>query len=165
VQPTNLPLPVWLTPSLRLLQLDLQLSHELMHVIQKYQMLALGVLKMSTEQHSAGGDNSSWARWNRGWTAEENRHGDTLNKLLYLSGCVDMRAVERSVQALIGTGFDPGLGSDPYNCFVYTSFQERATKISHRNTAKLADEAGAPQVAKMCRIIAVRLPRACIFLN
>lgn len=115
---------------------------------------------LSTLLGHTGGDNSAWARWNRGWTSEENRHGDTLNKLLYLSGCVDMRAVERSVQALIGTGFDPGLGSDPYNCFVYTSFQERATKISHHNTAKLADEAGAPQVAKMCRLIAVRPPSA-----
>lgn len=66
-----------------------------------------------------------------------------------------MRAVERSVQSLIGTGFDPGLGSDPYSCFVYTSFQERATKISHRNTAKLAAEAGAPQAARMCHLIAV----------
>lgn len=27
-----------------------------------------------------------WARWNRHWTAEENRHGDVLNKYLYLSG-------------------------------------------------------------------------------
>ncbi len=27
-----------------------------------------------------------WAQWTRGWTAEENRHGDLLNKYLYLSG-------------------------------------------------------------------------------
>ena len=32
------------------------------------------------------------------WIAEENRHGDVLNKYLYLSGRVDMRAVERTVQ-------------------------------------------------------------------
>ncbi|PIY31483.1 MAG: acyl-ACP desaturase, partial [Bacteroidetes bacterium CG_4_10_14_3_um_filter_42_6] len=27
-----------------------------------------------------------WSRWVRGWTSEENRHGDLLNKYLYLSG-------------------------------------------------------------------------------
>lgn len=47
----------------------------------------------------AGGDNTAWGRWNRGWTSEENRHGDLLNKFLYLSGAVNMRAVEQSVQA------------------------------------------------------------------
>lgn len=67
------------------------------------------------------------------------------------------------MQALIGTGFDPMMATDPYKCFVYTSFQERATKISHGNTATLAKQHGAPQLAKMCRSIAVRLspPRPC----
>lgn len=46
----------------------------------------------------AGGDDTVWGRWNRGWTSEENRHGDLLNKFLYLSGAVDMHAVEQSVQ-------------------------------------------------------------------
>lgn len=27
-----------------------------------------------------------WAQWTRAWTSEENRHGDVLNKYLYLSG-------------------------------------------------------------------------------
>lgn len=65
--------------------------------------------------------------------------------------------MRRAVQALIGTGFDPMMATDPYKCFVYTSFQERATKISHGNTATLAKQHGAPQLAKMCRSIAVRL--------
>ncbi|KAJ8558077.1 hypothetical protein K7X08_004843 [Anisodus acutangulus] len=33
-----------------------------------------------------GASPTSWAIWNRAWTAEENRHGDLLNKYLYLSG-------------------------------------------------------------------------------
>ena len=33
-----------------------------------------------------GASNHAWARWNREWTAEENRHGDLLNKYLYLTG-------------------------------------------------------------------------------
>ena len=82
-----------------------------------------------------GADPSPWAKWTRGWTAEENRHGDLLNKYLYLTGRVDMRAVEVTIQNLIRNGFDPSTAQDPYKGFVYTSFQERATKISHKNVA------------------------------
>jgi len=38
-----------------------------------------------------------WSQWLRGWTAEENRHGDLLNAYLRLTGRVNMRAVERTV--------------------------------------------------------------------
>ena len=79
-----------------------------------------------------------WARWLRGWTAEENRHGDLLNAYLRLTGRVDMRAVERTVHALIANGFNPGSQADPYNLLVYTSFQERATRISHGNVGRMA---------------------------
>jgi acyl-[acyl-carrier-protein] desaturase len=27
-----------------------------------------------------------WAKWTREWTAEENRHGDVMNKYMYLTG-------------------------------------------------------------------------------
>ena len=30
-------------------------------------------------------------RWTRQWTAEENRHGDLMNKYCYLSGRVNMK--------------------------------------------------------------------------
>ena len=51
---------------------------------------------------------NGWAKWIRTWTAEENRHGDVLNKYLYLSGRVNMREVEISTQHLIADGFDIG---------------------------------------------------------
>ncbi|KAK3414440.1 hypothetical protein EUGRSUZ_H00304 [Eucalyptus grandis] len=38
-----------------------------------------------------------WAIWTRAWTAEENRHGDLLNKYLYLSGRVDMKRIEKTI--------------------------------------------------------------------
>ncbi len=69
-------------------------------------------------------------RWNRQWTAEENRHGDIMNKYCYLSGRVNMKAVERTIQNLIGSGMDPKTENNPYLGFIYTSFQERATKVS-----------------------------------
>lgn len=95
-----------------------------------------------------------WTSWIRSWTAEENRHGDLLNKFLYLSGRINMRAMEISTQHLLADGFDIGTGRDPYRNFVYTSFQELATNISHRRTATLAKRAGCNQLSKICGVIA-----------
>ncbi len=104
-------------------------------------------------QHTNNGDNG-WAKWVRAWTAEENRHGDVLNKYLYLSGRVNMREVEVTTQHLIADGFDIGTGRDPYKNFVYTSFQELATYISHNNVAKMARKNGHKLLSKMSKIIA-----------
>ncbi|KAL3513812.1 hypothetical protein ACH5RR_026529 [Cinchona calisaya] len=101
-----------------------------------------------------GASPSPWAVWTRGWTAEENRHGDLLKNYLYLSGRVDMLMIEKTVQYLIGAGADVGTANDPYFGFVYTSFQERATFVSHGNTAKLAKEGGDPVLARICGTIA-----------
>lgn len=97
---------------------------------------------------------SGWSKWVRAWTAEENRHGDLLNKYLYLSGRVNMREMEVSTQYLINDGFDLGTGRDPYKSFIYTSFQELATNISHRRVASIAKKAGNQRLAKMCGVIA-----------
>ncbi len=95
-----------------------------------------------------------WVRWSRAWTAEENRHGDLLNKYLYLSGRADMKAVEITIHDLISNGFDAKANQDPYQAIIYTSFQERATKISHVNTGKLADKAGDDVLSRICKTIA-----------
>lgn len=99
-------------------------------------------------------EEGGWMKWNRNWTAEENRHGDLLNKYLYLSGRVDMRQMEISTQYLIADGFDIGTGHDPYRNFIYTSFQELATNISHRRVASLAKKDGDTLLSKMCGVIA-----------
>ncbi|PKP30705.1 MAG: acyl-ACP desaturase [Bacteroidetes bacterium HGW-Bacteroidetes-16] len=95
-----------------------------------------------------------WSRWVRGWTSEENRHGDLLNKYLYLSGRVNMREVEISTQHLINDGVDIHTAKDPYRSFVYTSFQELATNLSHRRVALLAKKSANTHLAKMCSFIA-----------
>jgi acyl-[acyl-carrier-protein] desaturase len=97
---------------------------------------------------------NGWAKWVRAWTSEENRHGDVLNKYLYLSGRVNMREIEITTQHLIADGFDIGTATDPYKNFVYTSFQELATFISHNNVAKIARKKGHKALAKMSKIIA-----------
>lgn len=95
-----------------------------------------------------------WTQWVRAWTAEENRHGDILNRYLYLSGRVNMREFEISTQHLINDGFDIQTGTDPYRNFVYTSFQELATNLSHRRVATLAKKAGNDLLAKICGLVA-----------
>ncbi len=97
---------------------------------------------------------NSWSNWVRTWTSEENRHGDVLNKYLYLSGRINMREVEITTQYLISDGFDIGTGSDPYKNFVYTSFQELATYVSHNRVSQIAKQYGEKRLSKMCKMIA-----------
>ena len=99
-------------------------------------------------------ERNGWSKWIRQWTGEENRHGDLLNKYLYLSGRVNMREVEVTTQHLINDGFDIGTGTDPYKNFVYTSFQELATYVSHNRVSQLAKNFGDKKLSKMCKMIA-----------
>ena len=101
-----------------------------------------------------GASSNPWAQWSRGWTSEENRHGDLLNRYLYLTGRVDMRSVEVTIQHLIRNGFDPQSSHDPYNGLIYTSFQERATRLSHAKVAQLSRQAGESALGKICNTIA-----------
>ncbi len=105
-------------------------------------------------QESTGDTTLPWSQWLRGWTAEENRHGDLLNAYLRLTGRVDMRSVELTIHHLINSGFNPKSYPDPYNGLVYTSFQERATRISHNNVGKLVSAQGDANLAKICTRIA-----------
>ncbi|HEY4617855.1 MAG TPA: acyl-ACP desaturase [Flavobacterium sp.] len=99
-------------------------------------------------------ERNGWSKWIRQWTGEENRHGDLLNKYLYLSGRVNMREIEMTTQHLINDGFDIGTGRDPYKNFVYTSFQELATYVSHNRVAQMAKKYGDNKLSKMCKMIA-----------
>ena len=98
-------------------------------------------------------ERNGWSKWVRHWTSEENRHGDVLNKYLYLSGRVNMREIEQTTQHLIADGFDIGTGRDPYKNFVYTSFQELATFVSHNRVALIAKKYGEKKLFKMCNLI------------
>jgi len=99
-------------------------------------------------------NNNGWMKWLRGWTAEENRHGDVLNRYLYLCGRINMKEFEASTQFLIADGFNNGAGTDPYKNFIYTSFQELATNISHRRVATLAKKDGNNLLSKICGLVA-----------
>lgn len=113
-----------------------------------YESWIMGIDGVDQEQ------GKGWSKWVRHWTAEENRHGDLLNKYLYLCGRVNMREMEVTTQYLIQDGFDLGTSTDPYRNFVYTSFQETATNISHRRVGTFAKQSGNTKLAKMCGVIA-----------
>ncbi|WP_445386609.1 acyl-ACP desaturase [Robiginitalea sp. IMCC44478] len=115
-----------------------------------YESWLMDVEGINQHGESANG----WSRWVRAWTAEENRHGDLLNTYLYLSGRVNMRQVEMSTQYLIADGFDIGTDRDPYKNFIYTTFQELATYISHKRVGTMARKAGNKLLGKMCTTIA-----------
>ncbi|CAM0908488.1 unnamed protein product [Alopecurus aequalis] len=100
----------------------------------------------------AGGD--AWARWIRGWSAEENRHGDVLSRYMSLSGRLDMRQVERTVHRLIASGMPMHAPASSYHGFVYVAFQERATAISHGNMARQVGTHGDAWLAGICGAIA-----------
>jgi acyl-[acyl-carrier-protein] desaturase len=119
-----------------------------------YESWLVDVIGIDQHQRGESQEENGWMKWVRAWTAEENRHGDVLNKYLYLSGRVNMKEIERTTQHLIADGFDIGTGRDPYKNFVYTSFQELATNISHKRVGQLAQKTGNTPLAKMCKIIA-----------
>jgi len=65
-----------------------------------------------------------------------------------------MKEVEITTQHLIADGFDIGTDRDPYKNFIYTSFQELATYVSHNRVSEIAKKHGNKQLAKMCKMVA-----------
>lgn len=84
-------------------------------------------------------EGSALAEWNRLWTAEENQHGIAMRSYLMVSRNCDPAALEEDRMATMQTGWFP-VYETPAHLFAYTSFQELATRVSHRNAGKLADE-------------------------
>ncbi|CAL0327885.1 unnamed protein product [Lupinus luteus] len=83
-----------------------------------------------------------------------NKGSFLMNQEAYGRKLVDMRQIEKSVQYLIGSGMDPRIENNPYLGFIYTSFEERATFISHGNTTGMTKEYGDLKLAQVCGLIA-----------
>lgn len=84
------------------------------------------------------GDDNFWSKWNNMWTAEEDRHGGVLRDYARDSRLFSFREVELMQFHYQESGFNPDWDRDPYKVFVYTTLQERATQISHKNTGTSA---------------------------
>jgi acyl-[acyl-carrier-protein] desaturase len=82
---------------------------------------------------------SAWARWSRQWTAEEGRHAIVIRDYLTVTRSVDPVALERGRMQQVATGETPTFDSVCAG-LVYTTLQELATRIAHRNTGELLDD-------------------------
>ncbi|MRH89750.1 acyl-ACP desaturase [Nocardia sp. SYP-A9097] len=101
----------------------------------------------------------AWGSWVGRWTAEENRHSIAIRDYLVVTRGVDPVALENDRMIHMTNGFAPlpeqAPGAD-HSGFLfsvaYVSFQELATRISHRNTAKICDD---PIAERMLQRIAL----------
>jgi acyl-[acyl-carrier-protein] desaturase len=77
----------------------------------------------------------AWGQWVGRWTAEEGRHGIALRDYLVVTRGVDPVALERARMEQMTVGYDSG-DKAPLQTLAYVSFQELATRVSHRNTGR-----------------------------
>ncbi|HEU4362442.1 MAG TPA: acyl-ACP desaturase [Mycobacterium sp.] len=90
---------------------------------------------------------SAWGTWINRWTAEENRHSIALRDYLVVTRNVDPIELETLRLEQVTRGFSPGqnqqgdlFAENLFDSVIYVTFQELATRVSHRNTGRACDE-------------------------
>jgi acyl-[acyl-carrier protein] desaturase len=91
------------------------------------------------------GREAAWGDWVHRWTAEEGRHGIAIRDYLLTSRAVDPVLLERLRMDHMSTGYT-ALHDDMIRSLAYVSFQELATRVSHRNTGKITGDAVGDQL-------------------
>lgn len=87
-----------------------------------------------------------WGAWVNRWTAEENRHGIAIRDYLVVTRGVDLVALEQARMEHVTNGFtstdeERAMHNSEFLMSVaYVTFQELATRVSHRNTGKVCDD-------------------------
>ncbi len=98
-----------------------------------------------------------WGTWVNRWTAEENRHGIAIRDYLVVTRSVDPIELEKLRVEQMTRGFSPGqnrqggeelFAESLFDSVVYVTFQELATRVSHRNTGKACAEPIADELLK-----------------
>ncbi|MDR1999059.1 MAG: acyl-ACP desaturase [Frankiaceae bacterium] len=87
---------------------------------------------------TAFGRDGAWGEWVGRWTAEEARHSIALRDYLVVTRGVDPVKLENFRMAHMTAGYDSAQKS-MLQAVSYVSFQELATRVSHRNTGKEAN--------------------------
>ncbi|MBC7462807.1 MAG: acyl-ACP desaturase [Actinobacteria bacterium] len=93
-----------------------------------------------TEIAIAMGRDGAWGNWIERWTAEENRHGIVMRDYLMATRGVDPYELEDLRMAHMQLGYQTPYETDMLHTVAYVSFQELATRISHRNTGKISND-------------------------
>ena len=91
------------------------------------------------------GRDGAWGTWVHRWTAEEGRHAQALRDYLTVTRALDPVALEDARMSHMQEGFSaikPGM----LHGLAYVSFQELATRVSHRNTGKATGDPIAEQL-------------------
>ena len=95
------------------------------------------------------GMDGAWGQWIGRWTAEEGRHAMAIRDFLLVTRAIDPVEMERARMVHMAEGFTaihPGVLAG----LSYVSFQELATRVSHRNTGAATGDPLAEQL--MARI-------------
>jgi acyl-[acyl-carrier-protein] desaturase len=92
------------------------------------------------EIYESFGRDGAWGTWIGRWTAEEGRHGTAIRDYLLATRAVDPVALERERMVHMTQGFETSYQLDMLHTLAYVSFQELATRISHRNTGKFTED-------------------------
>jgi acyl-[acyl-carrier-protein] desaturase len=86
------------------------------------------------------GRDGAWGSWVHRWTAEEGRHGAAIRDYLLATRAVDPIELERARMVHMSAGYHSPNSDGVLNSVAYVSFQELATRISHRNTGSYSAE-------------------------
>lgn len=91
-----------------------------------------------TEIAISMGRDGAWGNWVERWTAEEARHSIVIRDYLMATRAVDPYELEDLRMAHMQLGYTTPYDNDMLHTVAYVSFQELATRISHRNTGKIS---------------------------
>lgn len=86
------------------------------------------------------GRDDAWGEWVHRWTAEEGRHGIAMRDYMLVKRMVDPKALEDFRMTHMSQGYESAHSGELMHSLAYVSFQELATRVSHRNTGKFTKD-------------------------
>jgi acyl-[acyl-carrier-protein] desaturase len=86
------------------------------------------------------GRDDAWGEWVHRWTAEEGRHAMAMRDYMLVKRMVDPVALERFRMKHMSAGYVSANSGELMDSLAYVSFQELATRVSHRNTGKFTND-------------------------
>ena len=92
------------------------------------------------------GRDAAWGEWVHRWTAEEGRHGIAIRDYLLVTRAVDPTALEQARMQHMSAGYQSTHDQELLRSIAYVSFQELATRVSHRNTGRVTNDPVADQL-------------------
>ena len=93
-----------------------------------------------TEIANSMSRDGAWNTWINRWTAEEARHSIVLRDYLMATRGVNPDELEDLRMAHMQVGYQTPFPNDMLHTVAYVTFQELATRISHRNTGRISND-------------------------